>query len=151
MADLLIREAVPADIDAITELDELCFPEMPWSRESYEEELTANNLAVYLVAETEEKIIGFVGIWLVLDEGHITNVAVHPDYRRRHVAQSLINIMLSLVEDEGIIAETLEVRAGNEPAKALYRGFGFKEAGIRRGYYPNNHEDAIIMWRGREI
>ena len=150
MQDLLIREATEHDIDAITELDNICFHGAPWSRESYEEELTKNNLAVYLVAETEEKIVGFVGIWLIFDEGHITNVAVHPDYRRRHIADNLLTVLLNLIEEEGITAETLEVRAGNEPAKALYRKFGFAEAGLRKGYYPDNHEDAIIMWRSME-
>lgn len=86
----------------------------------------------------------------IFDEGHITNVAVRPEFRRKHIAENLINVMVSVTEDEDITSWTLEVRESNEPAKALYRKLGFIEAGLRKGYYQDTNEDAIIMWKTKE-
>lgn len=147
MAELTIRKGIGSDADDMALLEQQCFAD-PWSRESLFHELTENPLAVYFVAELESRVIGYVGIWLIAGEGHITNVAVSPDYRRMHIGTALIDTMLTATEEAGIAAHTLEVRAGNEPAKNLYARFGFKEAGLRRGYYADNGEDAIIMWRG---
>lgn len=147
MAELTIRKGIGSDADDMALLEQQCFAD-PWSRESLLHELTENPLAVYFVAELESRVIGYVGIWLIAGEGHITNVAVSPDYRRMHIGTALIDTMLTATEEAGITAHTLEVRAGNEPAKNLYARFGFKEAGLRRGYYADNGEDAIIMWRG---
>ena len=147
MAELTIRKGIGSDADDMALLEQQCFAD-PWSRESLLHELTENPLAVYFVAELESRVIGYVGIWLIAGEGHITNVAVSPDYRRMHIGMALIDTMLTATEVAGIAAHTLEVRAGNEPAKNLYARFGFKEAGLRRGYYADNGEDAIIMWRG---
>lgn len=147
MAELTIRKGIGSDADDMALLEQQCFAD-PWSRESILHELTENPLAVYFVAELESRVIGYVGIWLIAGEGHITNVAVSPDYRRMHIGTALIDTMLTATEEAGITAHTLEVRAGNEPAKNLYARFGFKEAGLRRGYYADNGEDAIIMWRG---
>lgn len=80
-------------------------------------------------------------------EGHITNVAVHPDYRRRHIGEAIVSALLAEAETAGVFAETLEVRAMNSAAQGLYAKFGFKAAGIRKGYYEDNGEDAVIMWR----
>jgi len=144
--ELLIRKANSNDAVEMWKLDELCFA-VPWSAESFLDELSTNKLALYLVAEVDRKIVAYVGIWKIIDEGHITNVAVHPDYRRKHIAKALLSVMLKLCKENDIIAETLEVRASNEAAKKLYAGFGFKEEGLRKGYYEDNNEDAIIMWR----
>lgn len=146
MAEFIVRTGTAADVDDIEALEQICFAD-PWSRESLLHELTENPMATYIVAEYEGRVIGYVGIWTIVDEGHITNVAVSPDYRRLQVGSALIKTMLEVTIKAGISHHTLEVRAGNEPAKALYRKFGFVEEGIRKGYYENNGEDAIIMWR----
>lgn len=146
MADLIIRNLKIEDIDEIAELEQICFA-VPWSRESLISDAIENERSLYIVAEVEGRVVGYVGIWTILDEGHINNVAVSPEYRRMHIGSALIANMLKLTIDAGITSHTLEVRAGNEPAKKLYANYGFKEAGVRKGYYEDNGEDAIIMWR----
>ena len=146
MAELIIRTGTASDVDDIEALEQICFAS-PWSKESLLYELTENPMATYIVAELEGHVIGYVGLWVIVDEGHITNVAVSPDYRRLQVGSALIKTMLDVTIKAGIQHHTLEVRAGNEPAKGLYRKFGFEEAGLRKGYYEDNGEDAIIMWR----
>lgn len=146
MAELIIRSGAASDVDDIEALEQVCFA-VPWSRESLLHELTENPLAAYFVAELEDRVIGYVGLWAIVDEGHITNVAVSPDYRRMQVGSALIKTMLEVTEKAGLVRHTLEVRASNEPAKGLYKKFGFEEAGVRKGYYEDNGEDAIIMWR----
>ena len=149
MADLVIRRAEVRDVHEMAELDRICF-KMPWSERSFLNELTVNGNALYIVAETENKIVGFAGIWKVLDEGHITNVAVSPDYRRMHIGTAIVGMLLEVSEANGITSETLEVRASNAAAQGLYGKFGFEPAGLRKGYYEDNHEDAVIMWRKSE-
>ena len=102
------------------------------------------------VAQADGKLCGYVGVWKILDEGHITNVAVAPKYRRMHIASAILSVLMEVGRENGISRYTLEVRSGNEPAKALYRDFGFEEAGVRKGYYEDNGEDAIIMWKEEE-
>ena len=165
MSEIRIRVATAEDIDAMTELDATCFS-APWSRASFEAELTTNQLAWYLVAdemiptcedaddlfnsETDEDrvglLIGYAGLWAIEDEGHITNVAVHPDYRRMHLGSILVDMLIAQTRQEGLRRFTLEVRVSNHAAIALYEKFGFVSAGIRKGYYEDNNEDAMIMW-----
>ena len=146
MAQLIIRQAEERDIMAIEGLEQVCFSD-PWSYESLEHDILNNKLSFYIVAEVEGVVCGYVGIWNIVDEGHITNVAVSPDYRRKHIASNMLDVLIASCEEAGVERFTLEVRAGNEPAKALYAGKGFKEIGVRKGYYQDNGEDAIIMWR----
>lgn len=146
MTELMIRKGSAADIDAIAALEQECFAS-PWSRESLYHDLAENQLSTYFVAELQGQIVGYVGIWMIMDEGHINNVAVSPSYRRQHIGSALIAAMLRSTEEAGIKSHTLEVRAGNRAAKGLYENYGFKEAGVRKGYYEDNGEDGIIMWR----
>ncbi|MBE6063167.1 MAG: ribosomal-protein-alanine N-acetyltransferase [Clostridium butyricum] len=139
-----IRLMTDADIDDIVEISSLSFSHS-WSKSSYEHELQ-NSLAKYFVAEINNKVVGFIGTWIIVDESHITNVAVHPDFRKNGIALKLINTMIAYCKDRGCIAYTLEVRAGNIPAILLYEKCGFKQDGIRKGYYQDNNEDAILMW-----
>ncbi|MDR0424918.1 MAG: ribosomal protein S18-alanine N-acetyltransferase, partial [Clostridiales Family XIII bacterium] len=91
---------------------------------------------------------GYAGAWAVLDEGHVTNVAVHPDFRRRRVAASLLSELIAFMEaDAGILKFILEVRASNAGAIKLYEAFGFERYGVRKAYYSDTMEDAILMWR----
>ena len=101
----------------------------------------------HVVAELDGEVVGYMGMWHIVDEGHVTNVAVHPDHRGKHVASAIVAVVLAYSEAGGIRRFTLEVRSSNEAAKALYRKFDFKEEGLRRGYYKDNGEDAVIMWR----
>ena len=146
MAQLIIRQAEERDILAIEGLEQVCFTD-PWSYESLEHDILNNKLSFYIVAEVEGVVCGYVGIWNIVDEGHITNVAVSPDYRRKHIASNMLDVLIASCQEAGVERFTLEVRAGNEPAKALYAGKGFKEISVRKGYYQDNGEDAIIMWR----
>lgn len=133
------------DLDQIMIIEALAF-KTPWLRASFENELLMNNLARYFVYEVDGAIAGYVGFWHIVDEGHITNVAVHPDYRRRGIAKALIAHMMAYALSEGIGALTLEVRVSNQEAISLYEGFGFVGQGVRPKYYQDTNEDALIMW-----
>ena len=142
--NLVIEEMKVDDIDGVFEVEKNCFEDY-WSKDSFKKELS-NNLAKYLVAKVDGKVAGYVGIWFVVDEGHITNVAVHEDYRGRKIGDQLIRELVQVCKDNKIVSMTLEVRTSNTVAQNLYRKYGFKMAGIRKEYYSNNKEDAIIMW-----
>ena len=144
MADVTIRQADRNDVEAIYSIEKLCFPD-PWSREALIYELEENPRAFYIVAELDEKVVGYAGMWWVVDEGHITNVAVMPGYR--NIGQGIIDVLIEFTSEKGIRHHTLEVRRSNEAAIRLYEKSGFRTEGIRKGYYLNNGEDALIMWR----
>ena len=142
--NIIIRSMTIDDVDEVYKVEEDCFVD-PWSKDSIKKELK-NDLARYLVAETDGKIVGYVGVWFVVDEGHITNVAVHSDYRGKKIGDRLVNEMVELCKENNLVAMTLEVRTSNTVAQNLYRKYGFKMGGIRKEYYSDNKEDAIIMW-----
>jgi len=144
--DLIVRLAEERDVRPMAEMDILCFS-APWSEESFRKEITENRLAYYIVAEISGRMVGYAGLWSIVDEGHITNVAVHPDFRRKRIGEALITVLLNHTLENGILSHTLEVRASNDPAISLYTKFGFEPAGLRKNYYEDNGEDAIIMWR----
>jgi [ribosomal protein S18]-alanine N-acetyltransferase len=118
----------------------------PWTIESIEKELE-NKLARYVVAIKDNLVIGYGGIWLILDEGHITNIAVHPEYRGVGAGDMIVEALVELCKLEGIYSMTLEVRKSNLVAQSLYKKHGFIEEGVRKNYYADSHEDAVIMWR----
>lgn len=149
MAELIIRKAEEKDIRDIEELEQICFTQ-PWSYESIYHDIAENDKAFYLVAEVENKVIGYVGIWNIAGEGHITNVAVAPEYRRMSIGDTLITAILQVTAEDGITSHTLEVRKSNLSAINLYEKHGFRTAGERKGYYADNGEDALIMWRETE-
>ena len=141
----VIRQAALQDAQQMAELDQICFS-IPWSLESFIQELSANEKAMYFVAEADGQIAGYAGLWQILDEGHITNVAVAPKFRRQGLATAILDAFLAEGRARGIRAFTLEVRASNTAAQELYRKFGFQSAGQRPGYYEDNKEAAMIMW-----
>lgn len=143
---MIIRQAEIHDADFMSMIDLECFA-LPWSADAFRKEIGKNRIAFYAVAEENKQVIGYMGFWRIEDEAHITNVAVLPEYRRRKVGTGLIGAVLDFARSEGIKAYTLEVRAGNEPAKKLYQSFGFKSEGVRPKYYFDNDEDALIMWK----
>lgn len=140
----IIRSMRYDDLDGILEVEDKSFSN-PWTRGMFEDELY-NLGAFYLVLEISGKICGYAGLWKIIDEGHITNVAIHPDFRRLGYSRLMINSLISHAKACGIIALTLEVRVSNAAAISLYESFGFRTLGRRKHYYPDNKEDALIMW-----
>ncbi len=147
-----IRRAEEKDIPAVTDLEKVCFEgKDPWSYGAFYNEIVENSdKTLYLVALADGKVIGYMGVWMILDEGQITNVAVGPEYRRRHIAESLIEEMVRRTAEEGVTSWTLEARVDNEPAIRLYEKMGFRGEGIRPKYYEYDGTDALIMWKGCE-
>lgn len=136
------------DLEEVLEIEDLSFP-TPWSRNSFLYELLENERALYLVAKSPlGNVIGYVGIWVIFDEGHITNLAVHPDYRRQGVGKALMLALIEAVRKRDVRHLTLEVRRTNLAAQDLYQKLGFVHMGVRRKYYLDNNEDALIMWKG---
>lgn len=126
----------------LAELEKLCFS-VPWSENMFAGELE-NSAAVYRVILYEGKPVAYMGMWLVADEGQITNVAVHPDHRRRGLAKELIETFINIAKREELGILTLEVRASNQSAINLYKSFGFYQVGLRKNYYEGK-EDALLM------
>jgi ribosomal-protein-alanine N-acetyltransferase len=135
------------DLPAVLEIEEKCFP-LPWSKASFLYELLENERAFYYVAREGKKVLGFVGMWMILDEGHITNIAVDPSCRRQGVGRALLQYLVTEGKAMGLKYLTLEVRRSNLSAQHLYREIGFVKTGVRPNYYQDNREDAFIMWKG---
>jgi ribosomal-protein-alanine N-acetyltransferase len=138
-----IVEMNEVHVTQVAELEKRCFPD-PWSERSIASELS-NQLALWLVAEDNGVVAGYIGSQTVPDESDMMNVAVHPDYRRRGIAEALVNTLCDALKERGSVSLTLEVRASNEPAKALYEKLGFEQVGRRPNYYRNPKEDALIL------
>jgi ribosomal-protein-alanine N-acetyltransferase len=148
LVDLRVVKMVLADLPQVLEIEHLSYP-TPWSRRAFVSELTENAYAHYLAAKSGSRLLGYAGMWLVLDEAHITNVAVHPNARRQGVGRLLMETAVQLTEEHGCRTVTLEVRRTNQVAQSLYRSLGFQVMGVRKGYYTDNGEDALIMVRER--
>jgi len=145
---IVIEEMRIDDIDPVQEVERASFP-VPWPANAFRHELTQNKNAHYIVAKEGEHIVGYAGLWLSLDEAHITTFAVLPQYRRRKIGERMLLSLFERAEKLGAEWLTLEVRASNLPAQRLYEKYGFRPAGVRRRYYSDNNEDAIIMWTER--
>ncbi|WP_066372251.1 ribosomal protein S18-alanine N-acetyltransferase [Neobacillus fumarioli] len=133
------------DIDQVLEVEHASFT-LPWSREAFYNEIHNNKFAVYIVLEHEERIIGYCGVWIVVDEAHVTNVAILPAYRGRKLGEAMMRKLMSVSREMGAKRMTLEVRVSNYIAQSLYRKMGFQNGGIRKNYYSDNLEDALVMW-----
>jgi len=136
--------ATEADLDAIMEIEEACFNE-PWQRDAMRDEITRSAWSTVIKAEIEGEIAGFAVYWTVADERHLQNVATAPAYRRRGVGNALVRHVVDQARRTSAAVVFLEVRVSNEAAKRLYAAHGFREIGVRRGYYQDNGEDAIVM------
>ena len=141
-----IKEMKKEHLDGVMVVENLSF-KIPWSRNSFLEELTTNDLAIYFVATVDGQVIGYGGLWKIFDEGHITNIAIHPEFRRCGAASKIMDKILSVCDENSIKSLTLEVRKNNFSAQNLYKKYGFKIEGIRKEYYTDTGEDALIMWR----
>lgn len=142
---ITIDEMRPEHLAQVAEIEEESFT-TPWSREAFDYELTQNDFAIYLVVLNGGQVAGYAGLWLILDEAHVTNVAVHADFRGRGLGMILMLELMRRAALAGAARMTLEVRASNHTARRLYERLGFKERGRRRGYYTDTNEDALIMW-----
>lgn len=141
---LLIRPMTAADLPAVQLIERASFT-TPWPPQAYRQELEANRLAHYLVALIGDQVVGYGGIWLMVDEAHVTTFAVHPAYRRRRIGERMLIALLDLARDRQAREATLEVRLSNLAARRLYEKYGFRPVGIRPRYYTDNQEDALIM------
>ena len=139
-----IRRMTPEDVDAVWAIERDTFP-TPWSRGDFEREMTQNVCARYLVAETEGQLAAFAGAHIILDEGHITNIAVHAPFRGRGIGRLITQALLQYASNLGAGYLTLEVREHNERAQALYKSLGFVRVGVRKKYYEDTGENAWIM------
>ena len=126
------------------EIERLCFP-TPWSRAAFLQEINYNK-SVFKTLRRGSRLIGYGGFWHVLDEIHISNIAIHPDYRRRGYGRILLIHLLEEAASKGVSKASLEVRRSNIAAQKLYESFGFKVVTIRKNYYAIENEDALVMW-----
>ncbi|MDO4549551.1 MAG: ribosomal protein S18-alanine N-acetyltransferase, partial [Clostridia bacterium] len=132
------------DVDAVAQIERETFAK-PWTREDFEREMTENKCARYMVARVNGEVAAYAGTWLVMDEGHITNVAVRSDMRARGIGEAVVRAMIQMAADSGVRYMTLEVRRSNVAAISLYEKLGFIRVGTRKRYYEDNREDALIM------
>ena len=145
MDDYTIRRMTVDDVDAVHAIEQATFA-MPWSRQSFYEEMTRNACARYLVAVLDTgEIVGFAGVWVVMDEGHITNIAVRADHRGQGIGRALTAQLMQYAANLGVVYMTLEVRRSNEVAQHVYLSHGFIQVGVRKKYYEDNGEDALFM------
>jgi len=132
-------------IGDIVNISIMSFP-IAWTKEAFLNELS-NKFARYVVAVKDDVIIGYGGMWVILDEAHVTNIAVHPEYRGIGAGALIVETLLDICRYEKATSITLEVRKSNEAAQSLYKKYGFVEEGLRKNYYEDNREDAVIMWK----
>ncbi len=132
------------DLDVVHAIEHASFSS-PWPANAYRSELETNRLASYLVARADDEIIGYGGMWLMVDEAHITTFAIHPSWRRQRIGERLLLALLDLAIGRHAREATLEVRLSNLPARRLYEKYGFRPVGLRPRYYSDDHEDALIM------
>ena len=143
MSEITVGLMTAADVDAVHEIEVASF-RTPWSKESFLHDVEENQCARYLVVREDGRAIAYAGVWFILDEGHITNIAVHPDRRGMGYGEMVTRAMIQLAADSGMNWMTLEVRRSNAAAQALYHKLGFIDVGYRKRYYENS-EDALIM------
>jgi len=139
-----IRQMLENDLPLVQFIDETSFSS-PWPEKAFRFELLENPNGHCWVAELKMKLVGFIVCWLIIDEMHIATIAVHPAYRGQGISKALISTGLRKLITKGALSATLEVRAGNEVAQHLYRHFGFEQVGLRKSYYKDTDEDAILM------
>lgn len=145
-SDDIVRDMYLTDLDDIMAIEAHSFT-TPWSRRAFETELLENTFAIYMVLEREGRVVGYGGMWIILDEAHITNVAIHPEFRGAHLGEKMMRGLVERARALGSMRMTLEVRRSNMVAQNLYNKLGFIHLGVRRGYYTDTREDAFIMWK----
>ncbi len=142
--NIILREMTVEDISQVVIIDHASFP-LPWPESSYRFEVIDNMASHCWVAVLDDKIVGMLVLWLIVDEAHIATIAAHPQYRRMGIGRQLLAGALSAAKEAGATEAVLEVREANESAQALYRSFGFTITGLRENYYHDNGDDALLM------
>ncbi|BAC12603.1 ribosomal-protein-alanine N-acetyltransferase [Oceanobacillus iheyensis HTE831] len=145
MNNITMRPMELADIPEVLHVENACF-QTPWTTDIFYQELIENAHAYYYVVEVERTVVGYIGSWMVLDDAQITNFAILPSYRRNKLGEKLFRYLMQIAIAKGVERLSLEVRASNIAAQSLYRKFGLVPGGVRKRYYTDNHEDAIVMW-----
>lgn len=145
MVDLEINIMQEDELDEVVEIERESFS-LPWSRWMFERELENRDRSHFLVAKNGERVVGYIGFWMVADEAHIVTIAVRRNSRRYGIGTVLIASALILARNLGAEKATLEVRVTNNPAQQLYEKFGFEIISIRKGFYTDTGEDAYVMW-----
>ena len=146
LSDITVSPMTKEDIDAVVEIEAEAYGKHHWAKSSFYDEMS-NNLAKYYVAKLPDgKLVGYAGTWHIIDEGHITTIAVKKEYLRNHIGETIIHNIIEDCYKNNIKYMTLEVRVSNIPAIKLYEKYGFQSLGTRKGYYQDNNEDALIMW-----
>ncbi|WP_079525657.1 ribosomal protein S18-alanine N-acetyltransferase [Halobacillus hunanensis] len=145
---VIIREMKVEDIEQVMIVEHATFA-VPWTEDTFMNEVNGENpYAHYLVIEQDGTVFGYCGLWLIIDEAHVTNIAIHPDYRGNKYGEQLFRKSFEEAIEMGAIQLSLEVRVSNTPAQHLYRKFGLVPGGVRKNYYTDNGEDALVMWVG---
>ena len=144
-SQLRYRAMTLEDIDQITDIEQEAFTE-PWTKEAFHNELVNNLFAKYIIVEYAGDIVGYGGMWIIIDEAHVTNIAIRSGFRGKGLGSLLLTEMKKTASNFGAVRMTLEVRVSNHAAQKLYEKHGFEASGIRPNYYSDNNEDAVIMW-----
>lgn len=146
ISEIIIKPMSKDDIEDVVVIESEAYGKHHWAKSSFYDEMS-NNLAKYYVAKTlDGETVGYAGTWHIIDEGHVTTIAVKNDYLRNHIGEAIMHKIIEDCYSEGIKYLTLEVRVSNTPAIKLYEKYGFQSLGTRKGYYQDNGEDALIMW-----
>ena len=149
MREIVLRDATEKDIEDMVFMEQKCFSD-PWSWEMLYEDVVDNDISTYILAEERGKLLGYIGMWSVLGECQINNVAVDPEKRQEGIGSLLLGAVIRSTEESGVTYWILEVREGNEAAIALYKKFGFEVVGSRPNYYDDG-ETALLMSRGEPL
>lgn len=142
---ITIRKMENKDIDQVLKIEQESFA-TPWTRDAFVNEINENPYAHYFVVEDEQQVFGYCGLWLVIDDANITNIAILPKYRGYKLGDLLFKYVLEYAKQNSAIRLSLEVRVSNVVAQRLYRKYGLVPGGIRKNYYVDNQEDALVMW-----
>ncbi|NLL70787.1 MAG: ribosomal protein S18-alanine N-acetyltransferase [Epulopiscium sp.] len=144
--EIQIETMKRSHVSQVWEIEKQCFA-TPWSKQALIKELQVNRLALYFVAIYNDIVAGYAGMWKIVDEGHITNIAVLPQLQGQGIGSALLERLIEAGKISQLQALTLEVRVGNQKARSLYEKYGFRIMGIRKEYYQDNREDGYIMWK----
>jgi len=142
--DVTFEQMLTEHLPTVWEIEKRSFT-LPWHHTSFANELT-NSSAFYFVAKRSGSVVGYGGMWLLIDEAHITTIAVDPVYRGRRIGEQILLELIDVAINKGMRQATLEVRESNLAAQNLYKKYGFKAVAVRRRYYPDNKENAVVMW-----
>ena len=143
--EIVLRQLGAADVDAVARVEKICFTD-PWSRESLNHDILENPAAFYLGAFVDETLLGFGGMWVTMEDSFITTISILPEYRGNGAGSFLLSTLMDTARALGAMDMTLEVRVSNLVAQRMYAAHGFTAIGVRKKYYPDNGEDAFVMW-----